>query len=323
MRFESDGKAHFYKDLPLEYEYGLDGKHTFFRKQDRRTAIIPNKVYVYSTDLNEETGESLYTGMAQDAISVGLIGAYCTHETLNVQSVAEANEIAAAILANIKATEKTAEAVVPMNCYALVYDKVKVTDEREGTTVEGHVGSLTREWWPGHYRMTIGFGGWFNARRMREFLKPYIGQPPGTSQIGDGGGGGFVASFPGVYLGPAAALPFQEWSYQTFVFGTPLVPGYGRLFLNAWSAYANSGAVKLEIYTWNGTAWVLAWNSEGEGFVVYPEPQLVYTNPFVNALPVIFQVVNPSKENPPFEYGVAAQHATGFIQYDVREAASE
>ncbi|GAG48448.1 unnamed protein product, partial [marine sediment metagenome] len=140
MRVERDDKLHLYKETELAYEYALDGEHTFFTKDNSTKAVLPNKVTVRSVELDEDGGYK-YSGSDSDGGSVALYGERPTFEQLNVQSNAEAATVAAAILANIKATERTVQAQVPMNCFADTFDKVKITDLREGSTiVEGHIG---------------------------------------------------------------------------------------------------------------------------------------------------------------------------------------
>jgi len=55
--------------------------------------------------------------------------------------------------------------VVPMNLGAELYDYVKVTDSREGTTITGNIGYIRWQYTPGKYQMSFGFGGWLSMRK--------------------------------------------------------------------------------------------------------------------------------------------------------------
>ena len=319
MRTEPDDCIHIYRDTPVVYEYSLDGEHTFFTKDDMTRGVLPNGVYVQSVE-KDEGGNPKYTGHAVDAASRALYRPYNWYEEVNVSSNDEAATVAASLLANIKASERMVEAVVPMNCYAEAYDRVRITDAREGTVREGHVGTLSRYFRPGYYRMELSFGGWFTSRKIRQFLKPYVGESAGGGGESFSYAAGMPATFSATRLNAAIQNPDPpwEWQYQGMLFGHPIVPAYGRLFMHAWNCYADSGSVKLEIYKWSGpvAGWELAWNSGGEGFQQFYPPELVYENPYANALPVRFRVVNPST-------ATIATHATGFISYEVRGPVEE
>jgi len=321
MRIERDDKLHLYKETELAYEYALDGEHTFFTKDNSTKAVLPNIVTVRSVELTDD-GDYEYSGTDTDAPSVALYGDFPTFEQLNVQSNEEAATVAAAILANIKATERTVEAQVPMNCFADTFDKVKITDLREGSTVvEGHIGSLSRHFEPGVYRMRLTFGGWFNARKIRDFLK---GVEVGQEEEEEGGAvrlEPLTASFPATRLAVAQQEPVSlEWSYDYYVFGEPIVPGKGRLYVKAWSMYAQTGYCELHIYVWTGEAWELVWYSEGDGFHKY-EGQLIWTNPGDTEAPVQFCVYNPKQPDVWTDWN--AENVTGMIAYDVKGPPSE
>lgn len=307
MRVENDGKIHIFKPVitgaDYDYEYSLDGVHTFFTKKDIKRIVIPNHVVVKSYE-EDEWGNPLYTGTAQDNESVEDydVGIVKYFEKLNVQSDSEAGAMASAILGNIKANTKWAEAVVPMNCFAQCYDYVKITDKREGTTAIGNCGYLNRYYKAGKYRMEIGFGGWLNARSREKFLKPYTGKRPDVETTYD--------LLPGTF----SATRLAPNEYMTFL--DILMPTYHYLYIKSWSVYADAGQAQLDILYWTGT-----WNSVGNGFPKSSNgweklttPMGVLANWSGADMPVKFLVRNaktlPEEDD--------AEFVTGHITYDIR-----
>jgi hypothetical protein len=243
-----------------------------------------------------------------------------------VESDTEATSVAESLLANIKAQEKIVEALVPMNCYAEVYDKVTIQDQREGTEVTGNIGYLSRTYRPGAYRMEMGFGGWFNARRMRDFLKNYVAQPKPQMYFDE-----LPATFSSVRIDPAIqATSMSDLVYQTIPFGRTWIPGKGRLYLNAFSLYAHTitGEVQLRIEVWTGSHWQLVWwndnyNQDMNKFY----DKLIYTNPYINAMPVVFSVTNLKEwrawwDSPDDFDNATAFFTSGFISYDIKGEAT-
>lgn len=164
IRYEDDEKFHILKPVlsgdSYDYEYELDGEHTFFTKTQMERLVIPNLVKVWNDDYTSQETHG------KDATSYGLRPVVLPIKLQNLASVAEANNLADAILAKLKMHAKTAEAIVPMNCGQEIWDYIKITDTREGTTQTGNVGAITRHYGHGRYRMTIKLGGWTS---MKEF----------------------------------------------------------------------------------------------------------------------------------------------------------
>jgi len=327
MRVENDNKIHLYKDVEHSYTYSLDGEHTFFTKDDRKQGVIPNYVVIVSED-EDEDGAPLYSGYAEDIESInlyqtdGFSGEYRWHEQIHVESDAEATSVAESLLANIKAQEKIVEAVVPMNCYAEVYDKVTITDYREDTEVTGNIGYLGRHYRPGSYRMEMGFGGWFNARKLRDFLRNYTTQPEKRMYFDE-----LPATFSSVRIDPAIEeTATSDVVYQSLPFGRTWIPGKGRLYLNAFTLYTHTitGEVQLRISIWDGDEWQLVWYNDNynQDMNKYYD-ELIYTNPNINAIPVTFSVVNLKKwrqwtDTLADKELATAYFASGFISYDLK-----
>jgi len=174
VRPEDDGKIHVF--LPTttgttyNYEYKLTrGDHFFYNKSKRKRIVIPN--YISVTDRNDTP---TYSGHAHDQDSIDAYHAVYQYEKFyTLASNAEATSLAEAILARLQMNAETAAAEVPMNVGAEIYDYVKITDSREGSTAIGNIGYIHRRYsalpssdYPrGRYSMTIGFGGWLNKRR--------------------------------------------------------------------------------------------------------------------------------------------------------------
>lgn len=321
MRVENDNKIHLYKDVEHAYTYALDGEHTFFTKDNRKQGVIPNAVYIVSDD-EDEDGVPLYSGHATDATSVSLYGEVRWYEQIHVEDNAEATSVAESLLANIKAQEKIVEAVVPMNCFAEVYDKVTITDSREDTEVTGNIGYLSRHYRPRIYRMEMGFGGWFNARKLRDFLKNYTTQPEKRMYFDE-----LPATFSSVRIDPAIEeTAFSDVVYQSLPFGRTWIPGKGRLYLNAFTLYAHTitGEVQLRISIWDGDEWQLVWYNDNynQDMNKYYD-ELIYTNPNINAIPVVFSVTNLKKwqqwvDSLEDKENATAYFASGFISYDIK-----
>jgi len=325
MRVENDNKIHLYKDVPHSYTYSLDGEHTFFVKDNRKQGVIPNTVYIVS-DTEDNDGKPLYSGHASDATSVRLYGEVRWYERIHVESDTEATSVAESLLANIKAQEKIIEALVPMNCYAEVYDKVTIQDQREGTEVTGNVGYLSRTYRPGVYRMEMGFGGWFNARRVRDFLKSYVPQPRTGIELD-----ALPATFSSVRIDPAIReTSASDLLYQTVPFGRTWIPGEGRLYLNAFSLYALTltGKVQLQIHVWTGSQWQLVWGNHyyNRDMNKYYN-KLICENPYTNEMPVVFSVTNLKEwrkwwDSPDDFDNATGWFTSGFISYDIRRKAA-
>jgi hypothetical protein len=297
MRVERDDKIHLYKDTELCYEYSLDGEHVFYTKDDHKRLITPNK-YCIVSDEKEENGEGKLVPKYQGCAGSG---EFVEYESINVHSNEEAVQVAEAILANIQASARVLEVSVPMHCYADVYDYVKVTDEREGTSVEGHIGQLSRHFSPGYYRMGISFG-WPTTRKIRNFLKPYTPDTTGRLQFDE-----LPASFSAAYMNP----------YDFMVFGQFHLDAGERLYFNAAGLHSGNGEgnLKFLVQGYIGGDWTTL-SYLADDFFGKWAGQLIYTNESAYKVPMRFVVYNNSEDE-------TATGVTGFISYDVKAAPSE
>lgn len=329
MRVENDNKIHLYKDVEHSYTYSLDGEHTFFTKDNRKQGVIPNYVVVVS-DQTDDEGVPLYSGFAKDTASInayktnGFNGEYRWFESIHIESDAEGTSVATALLANIKAQEKIIEAIVPMNCYAEVYDKVTIEDSREDTEVTGNIGYLGRYFRPGTYKMELGFGGWFNARKLRDFLKNYIPEPEHRMYFDN-----IPATFQSVRLNPGEPGPpsYPETTFYMHDFGMFVVPGKARLYLIGFALYCktNYGQVHMRISALIGSEWETLWTNPNPNADFDRPMELIWTNPYINAVYVRFFVCNYAECDPndPAYDATTAYMANGFITYDIKGEPSD
>lgn len=167
MRPENDGKVHIFKPTTTgevyDYEYELgSGKHEFFYKSQSNTLVIPNKIRVRTQMDADPYIEGWATCDYSDYKEV-----LYTHIVHGVADSWEANDIAEAILSKFQMHAQNAGATVPINLGAEIFDYVKITDSREGTTVVGNVGYIRTVYDPNEndYNHTIGLGDWLSVRR--------------------------------------------------------------------------------------------------------------------------------------------------------------
>jgi len=139
-----------------DYEYSLeDADHKFFSKAVRHSLVIPNRVIVKSPREAEES----YQGEAKDAESYAILPITASPIRTSLNSEAQANDIAAAMISKLQVASQRGAASVPMNLGAEVYDFVKVTDSRQDDYRIGNIGHIKRSYTPGkHYRMDFNFG---------------------------------------------------------------------------------------------------------------------------------------------------------------------
>ncbi len=157
--FKADGKFHVFvptttgTSYDYEYERGA-GNHEFIRKSIRNALVIPNKVTVHSYS----DGEVEYSGSATDATSYALLP-IDDFRIMNLSSGAQANSIAAAIIAQLQIASQQGSARVPINLGAEIYDYVKVTDSRESDSKTGNIGYISWSYIPGReFSMFFSFG---------------------------------------------------------------------------------------------------------------------------------------------------------------------
>mgnify|MGYP001050696358 CR=1 FL=1 len=166
MRFGGDGKVHILEPSTggtgYDYQYQLAGGHTFFSGAYRSSLVIPNYVVVCS-----HPGDSpQYSGYASDGESIGAFREMRYQKYARVDSNEQAESIAAALLYRFRLGAKRGEASVPMNCGAELFDYVSISDGRCGEWRYGNIGSITRKYSPGSYKMKFSFGGWLSARAL-------------------------------------------------------------------------------------------------------------------------------------------------------------
>jgi len=172
-RFEDDGKIHILKPVTTgtdyDYEYNLESGHTFFSKAFRNSLVIPNRVVVKSRSDDDPS----YSGSAQ-------IDGYAdlpeevkktSYIQVRLESNAQANSIAEAMIAKAEMWSERGAAEVPMNVGAELFDYVKVTDQRQGDSRTGNLGYVHRKFGAGKWSMTFSFGNWVAMLRYRKMLK--------------------------------------------------------------------------------------------------------------------------------------------------------
>lgn len=165
MRPEADGKIHIFvpttTGTTYDYEYSLDTGHTFFSKANRTRLVIPNWVNVKS----EDDDDPQYAGSASDSDSFARLPKRQYYQMF-LESNAQAQAIAEAMIAKAQLWSEAGSADVPMNVGAEVYDYIKVTDSRQGDTRVGNIGAITRYYRPKSrdgrdaWHMTFSFGKW-------------------------------------------------------------------------------------------------------------------------------------------------------------------
>lgn len=183
MRPEDDGKLHIFKPVitgeTYNYEYALNA-HVFYAKTKSNTITIPNHIVV-RTPVDASTP---YSGEATDDESIAAYKTIKYYEIVaGLISNDQAQSIAEAILSKFQMHDKMAGATVPINVGAEIYDYVKITDVREGTSVTGNIGYIRTVYQagtpkqPASYTQTFGLGGWLSTRRRE--IESEVGGLPG------------------------------------------------------------------------------------------------------------------------------------------------
>lgn len=183
MRPEDDGEIHIFKPVitgeTYDYEYALNA-HVFYAKTQSNTITIPNHIIVRTP----VDASPAYSGEATDAESIAAYKTIKYYEIVaGLTSNAQAQSIAEAILSKFQMHDVMAGATVPINVGAEIYDYVKITDAREGTTVTGNIGYIRTLYQagtpkqPASYTQTFGLGGWLSTRRRE--IESEVGGLPG------------------------------------------------------------------------------------------------------------------------------------------------
>jgi hypothetical protein len=180
-RFRADGKIHIMKPVTsgttYDYEYSLESGHVFFSKAYRNSVVIPNKVWVIS----REDDDPQYSGEAEvegyDSLPANVKKR--KYVQMRLESSDQATSIAEALLVKAEMGCKRGQAEVPLNVGAEVFDYDKVTDSRQGDARTGNLGYVHRRFGPDTWRMTFGFGNWYEYLQYQKTLKElevYTGQ---------------------------------------------------------------------------------------------------------------------------------------------------
>jgi hypothetical protein len=181
-RFRADGKIHILKPVTTgtayDSEYSLaKGSHTFFHKAYKNSLVFPNRIVITS----RPDDDPQYSGSAQiDGYSSLPDSVKKTkYIQARLESNAQAEDIAEALIAKAEMGCSRGHAEVPLNCGAEVFDYVKVTDSRQGDTRTGNLGYVHRRFGQDKWTMTFGFGNWFEWLKYQKMLKEletYTGQ---------------------------------------------------------------------------------------------------------------------------------------------------
>jgi len=172
-RFEADGKIHIMKPVTTgttyDSEYALGkGYHNFFNKAYRNTLVIPNRVVVQS----RSDDELFYQGEAQtdDYDSLPAKVKKTKFVEARLESDDQGDDIAEALLSKAEMGCSRGQAEVPINVGSEVFDYVKVTDSRQGDARTGNIGYIHRRFGGDKWKMTFGFGNWFDMIRYNAML---------------------------------------------------------------------------------------------------------------------------------------------------------
>jgi len=172
-RFEADGKIHIMKPVTTgttyDSEYALGkGYHNFFNKAYRNTLVIPNRVVVQS----RSDDEPFYQGEAQtdDYDSLPAKVKKTKFVEARLESDDQGDDIAEALLSKAEMGCSRGQAEVPINVAAEVFDYDKVTDSRQGDARTGNVGYIHRRFGGDKWKMTFGFGNWFDLLHYQAML---------------------------------------------------------------------------------------------------------------------------------------------------------
>ena len=181
MRPEADEKLHIFKPTTsgstYDYEYALNA-HIFYQKKQSNTITMPNHIVV--SDKFDPDDPATYTGEATDDDSIAAYKTVKYFERVEgLTSNDQATSIAEAILSKFQMHNVQAGAAVPINVGAEIYDYVKITDSREGTSVTGNVGYIRTVFdaKKAQFTQAIGLGGWLSTRRR--MTEEEIGGLPG------------------------------------------------------------------------------------------------------------------------------------------------
>lgn len=254
----NDGKVYMIKPVTsgevYDYEYELAGDHDFFIKKRSLKLTIPSKVVIYGGEFDEDTQAWEYNGSATESESDNLNSTSYFDTISSITSDAQANAVAAAVLANFQINKKTCTVTVPFSCTQQLYDYIKITDSRQGSSMTGNVGQIVRKWESGIFIMQISFGGWLTSRKLDEHLSSYL-KDTDVSLIDKW----ISVNVPETYLEDGDEITFHKFSLP-----------YGRtLLVKGYSCYDGSSASYLSIeadgeeqWTMSADTWKKLWVEE-------------------------------------------------------------
>jgi hypothetical protein len=241
MRPERDGFLHFYAmNAGTAYTYELLGNHTFYNKNDMKTAVIPNMVVVYG-DIDEHYTvdphspvEHRFQGQSGNGASIALIGEYCYYETMQgLTSDGACSTMAAGIQNAVNATALLLESTIPMDCFPRIYDYATFIDSREGSTKAGNIGIIERYFNENGYKLKLSIGG-FGGSDIGSFLNSSSDSISKVVKTPDT----LSASLPDTDL-----LGEDEFIW----FANIKAPVQSLLYLHSYNVYAGEGSVDLYI----------------------------------------------------------------------------
>ena len=183
IRAGNDDKLHIFdiSSVPGSPDYSYDSDHCFYSDLRDVTMILPNKVIVVNAE-QVGTGVTPFYGVAEDSDAIAQFGLTVPQLVFaDVQSDADAAQLAASRLSRIQKEAIKGTVGAPMNCGEELFDYVRITDNRANIDYYGWVGSLERRWEEGMYLLTIGLGGLSGAAGLppdTEYPLPNIAQPP-------------------------------------------------------------------------------------------------------------------------------------------------
>lgn len=158
-----DGKLYVFKPITggtsYDSEYSLSSGHSMFAKVNTDALVIPNKIVVRTL----RNADTAYEGSATSAASYALL-AKTAFVRMSLESNAQGNSIAAAMISQLELDGQRGSAQVPINCGTELYDYIKVNAfDTQDNSRTGNVGSFEKVYKnypnkPVEYYMTFSFG---------------------------------------------------------------------------------------------------------------------------------------------------------------------
>jgi hypothetical protein len=145
-RIGNDGKVHLFSvvsDPSPSYTY-QQGAHTTVRNSLDTRLVLPTRILVYNSKDHLSSSDVL-VGSAEDTVASARYGRPILQIVdVEIQSNAEGDEVAAALLRKSQMEAQTGEVESLVNCGQELLDYIQVVDDRTGVTFTGYVGGLRR-----------------------------------------------------------------------------------------------------------------------------------------------------------------------------------